>query len=121
VTRGEYIRLLGNPYASIDVQDERDSTHQALFASQNPYATLYYSEDRVEIVAQGKSENPSGTCVRVTNREQFDFDYNETEQIRLSAAKFESECRAIFGMYRPLGQRILLVEHRRFIAEGRSR
>jgi len=104
LTRSEYIRLLENPYATIDVADEQDSMQQLLFVSQNPYATHYYSEDRVEIVARGEGENPKEDQGSI-KKEEFVLESDGAEQRRLSAAEFESECRAIFRMYRPLGQR----------------
>ena len=120
MTRSEYIRLLENPYASIDVAEEGDSKHQALLISQNPYATHYYFGEGAENVARSEDEGRKESGESAKNKE-VGFSESETKQRGVSALKFESECRAIFRMYLPLGQHMLRSEHRKFIKEGKGR
>jgi hypothetical protein len=104
VTRSEYIRLLQNPYAELQVDEEPEGRHRALSTSQNPYATYYYLGDPE--VATHERTNPELT---------------EAATQDLTAKQFERESRAILKMYLPVGQRNLRTEHVRFIDEGKKR
>lgn len=123
--RGKYLRRLENPYATLDVEEERDPRRQYIFLLQNPYANL--EVDRLTTVgpsrplvnsrANAPARQPSLLGLEpVTERK------GRASKATLSKAEFEAKCRAIFRQYTPFSdiRHRLRAEYTEFIFEGKA-
>ncbi len=112
-----YLRTLGNPYASlqvegvgdIDVADAAEARREAYHRSENPYALHFYTPNvEADPGELSKPQTLDSTPVVTT--------------VGLSQAEFEARARAIFRSYIPAVERgRLRPHHREFILRNKVR
>jgi hypothetical protein len=137
----EYIRLLENPYASVQVRDvsEVDLATSSIPATASPDRALLQAAGRIPTqvdlfspahppragLVDAPSGNPYAAVANIEDEEEHSIvaasDSGNASQ-ELSKSAFESGCRRIFSQYIPLLERgRLRPEHRDYIARNVSR
>lgn len=108
----EYLRLLGNPYASLQIIDDVQESEASELVNKNarPYVRHPYAFISQEDTAQGAAFYPAVTPVAGPIRGE------------LTKTEFRARCRRIFIPYIPaLEKGKLRKHHRDFIARNESR
>jgi hypothetical protein len=131
----EYVRLLENPYASLQVRGVEDEdpatakTGESLDAVSAQVATptqvdLFPAPPRHSALTDVPSGNPYASLANIDDEEQSVAKAHNAaaDPPELSKASFEGGCRRIFSQYIPRLERgRLRPEHRDFITRNRSR
>jgi hypothetical protein len=122
----EYVRLLQNPYASLQVGDPPGDEIRDEVGITPPRAV---QADRsvpkplpIPAFFEARSGNPYARLANLDDDGTSDPAARRRSDIGISGSGFEAECRSIFRKYIPaLEHGILRPEHRAFIARNRAR
>jgi len=133
----EYVRLLENPYASLQVRDVGDedpataSTREsrdaasAQVATPSPVDLFPAAPPRHSALTDTPSGNPSAALANIDDQEEHSAaapPRSDSTLVEVSKAAFEAGCRRIFAQYIPRLERgRLRPEHLDFITRNRSR